>query len=184
VETAVPDVRYIPTDHHVKYGYTGNKPALCVPREKDARCIVITEEGIQTVDLPLDIVKKSSPVPSPWGATVPYPVERFLKRVLDSGRAMTAEARELIDALLNPKGKKGKKVKIPDPPPKKKLNTAPSKAPLKTAGAELILKLANEWNLPSPKLRRYLRSQGLSAPYTDEDALRKVLKKLKKGVKK
>lgn len=97
---------------------------------------------------------------------------------------MTAEARELIDSILNPKGKKGKKVVIPDPPPKKKLATAPDKAPLKTAGAEVIIKLSTEWGLPTPKLRRWLRSQGLNAPYTDEASLRKVLKKLKKGGKK
>lgn len=183
METASPEVRYIPTDHHSKYGYTGNKPALCVPREKDVRCLMSTDEGIVTVDLPAHIVKKSPLVPSTWGATVPYSVERFLKRLVDSGRAMSAEARELIEALLNPKGKKGKKVVIPDPPPKKKLATLPAKAPLKTAGAELIIKLAAEWKLPTPKLRRWLRSQGLSAPYTDEAALRKVLKKLKKGGK-
>lgn len=180
----VPDVRYIPTDHHPKHGYAGNKPALCIPREKDFRCIINTEEGITTVDLPLAVIKASHPVPSTWGAAAPYPVERFLKRLLDSGKAMTAEARELIDSLLNPKGKKGKKVVIPDPPPKKKLDTLPAKAPLKTAGAEVIIKLANEWGLPTPKLRRWLRSQGLNAPYTDEKALRQALKKLKKGGKK
>jgi hypothetical protein len=183
METTTPDVRYIPTDHHAKYGYTGNKPALCVPRENDARCLYLTDEGIVTVDLPLAVVQKSHPVPSTWGATVSYPAERFLKRLLDSGRAMTAEARELIDSLLNPKGKKGKKVVIPEPPPKKKLDTAPAKGPLKTAGAEVIIKLANEWKLPSPKLRRWLRSQGCKAPYVDEASLRKVLKKLKKGGK-
>lgn len=182
METAVPDVRYIPTEHSTKYGDTGNKPALCVPREKDARCLIITEEGIATVDLPLPVIRKSPLVPGPWGSP-PYPVERFIKRIIDSGRAMTAEARELIEGLLNPKGKKGKKVVIPDPPPKKKLDTAPAKAPLKTAGAEVIIKLANEWGLPTPKLRRWLRSQGLHAPYTNEADLRKVLKKLKKGGK-
>lgn len=176
----VPDVRYIPTDHHPKHGYAGNKPALCVPREKDFRCIINTEEGIATVDLPLAVVKKSHPVPSSWGATVGYPVDRFIQRLLDSGKAMTAEARELIDSLLNPKGRKGKKVVIPDPPPKKQLATLPTKAPLKTAGAEVIIKLATEWGLPSPKLRRWLRSQGCKAPYTNEADLRKVLKKLKK----
>lgn len=180
----MPDVRYIPTERSAKYGDTGNKPALCVPREKDARCLIITEEGIATVDLPLDVIKKSHPVPSPWGSTVSYPVERFIKRVIDSGRAMTAEAKELIESLLNPKGKKGKKVKIPDPPPKKKLETVPAKAPLKTAGAEVIIKLAVEWGLPTPKLRRWLRSQGLKAPYTNEADLRKVMKKLKKVGKK
>lgn len=183
METTTPDVRYIPTDYTQKHGYSGNKPALCVPRENDARCLVLTDEGIATVDLPLAIIKKSPPVPSPWGAAASYPVERFVKRLIDSGRTMTTEAREIIDAILNPKGKKGKKIVIPDPPPKKKLATVPDKAPLKTAGAEVIIKLANEWKLPSPKLRRWLRSQGLKAPYTDEPALRKVLKKLKKGGK-
>jgi hypothetical protein len=177
----VTDVRYIPTDRHPKHGWYGNKPALCVRREKNARCILITEEGIGTVDLPLEIVNKSNPVPGPWGPATPYPVERFLKRLVDSGRVMTSEARELIDALLNPKGKKGKRVEIPAPPPPKKLATAPLKAPLKTAGAEVIIRLANEWGLETPKLRRWLRSQGCKAPYVDESALRKVMKSLKKA---
>lgn len=185
METTAPDVRFIPTETSAKYGDTGNKPALCVPREKDCRCLIFTEEGIATVDLPLKAYLKSPPVPGPWGATVPYPVERFIKRLLDSGRAMTAEARELLDSLLNPKGKKGRRVAIPEPPPKPKPVTSLAKAPLKTAGAEVIIKLATEWGLPTPKLRRWLRSQGCKAPYTDEAALRKVMKKLpKKGGKK
>lgn len=179
----VPEVRYIPTEYSLEHGHSGNKPALCVPRESDFRCIIITEEGITTVDLPQKVIQKSHAVPGSWGAAVPYPVDRFIKRIIDSGKSMTAEAKELIDSLLNPKGKKGKKIVIPDPIPKKKLDTLPAKAPLKTAGAELVIKLAVEWKLPSPKLRRYLRSQGMKAPYTDEASLRKALKKLKKGGK-
>lgn len=173
------DVRYVPTDHHPRHGWAGNKPALCFHGDTKATCVFLTDEGIETREFPLDVVTESNLVPGPWGAP-PYPVDRFVQRLIDSGRAMTAEARSLIESLLK-KGKK--KGKLPPPPPPKKLATLPTKAPLKTAGAELIITLAAEWKLPTPKLRRWLRSQGCRAPYTDETALRKVLKKLKKGGK-
>ena len=170
------DVRYIPTDRSSKHGYAGNKPALCFLGEKTARCVILTDEGIGTAEFPVEVIKKSPLVPGPLGPP-PYPVDKFVERLIASGRAMTDEARELLQTL---KGKKGKKVALPPNPPPKKLDTRPAKAPLKTAGAELIIKLATEWKLPTPKLRRWLRSQGCSAPYTDEASLRKTLKKLKK----
>jgi hypothetical protein len=171
------DVRYIPTDRSIEHGWSGNKPALCFHGEKKACCVVLTDEGIGTVEIEQKVIADSTLVPGPWG-TPPYPVDRFVQRLVASGRAMSAEARELIESLLK-KGKK--KGKLPPLPPPKKLETRPAKAPLKTAGAELIITLAAEWKLPTPKLRRWLRSQGCRAPYTDEPALRKVLKKLKKG---
>ena len=172
------DVRYVPTDYHNKHGWNGNKPALCFHGDKKARCIIFTEEGIETRDFDSKVIEKSHLVPGPWGSP-PYPVDRFIQRLLDSRRAMTAEARSLVEALLK---KSKKKVSIPPPEPKK-LATLPSKSPLRTAGAELIIVLASEWKLPTPKLRRWLRGQGCRAPYTDEAALRKTLKKLKKGGK-
>lgn len=171
------DVRYIPTDRSPERGWSGNKPALCFHEDKKVRCVVVTDEGIGTVEFPVEVIAKSSLVPGPWG-TPPYPVDRFVQRLVASGRTMTAEARELIESLLKKGRKKGK---LPPPPPPRKLETRPAKVPLKTAGAELIITLATEWKLPTPKLRRWLRSEGCSAPYTDEALLRKTLKKLKKG---
>lgn len=173
------DVRYVPTDYTPKRGWSGNKPALCFHGDKKARCIIFTDEGIATREFDQKIVTDCTLVPGPWGSP-PYPVDRFVQRIIASGRAMTAEARELVEALLK-QGKK--KTKLPPTPAPKTLATLPSKAPLKTAGAELIITLASEWKLPTPKLRRWLRSQGCRAPYTDEAALRKTLKKLKKGGK-
>lgn len=168
-------VRFIPTDKSPEHGWNGNKPALCFRgTDKKAHCVVIQEAEIGTVELPLDVVERSSVVSDPQGSGIPYAPERFVKRVLDIGKPVTPEARRLLQSV------NGKKVAIPKYQPKK-LETRPQKAPLKTAGAELIITIAQEWKLPTPKLRRYLRSQGLHAPYQDEALIRKALKKLKKG---
>lgn len=173
-------VRYIPTDRSIRDGkiiWSGHKPALCFRGDKKAHCVIIGEIEICTVDLPFDAVEKSPSVPDSMGqaAGIPYSPEKFIHRVTETGKPLTLEARKLLQ------GVNGKKVALPVA--KKKIEASPTKAPLKTAGAELVLTLAAEWKLPSPKLRRYLRSQGLSAPYTDEKLVRNALKKLKKGGK-
>lgn len=173
-------VRYIPTDRSIRDGkiiWSGHKPALCFRGDKKAHCVIIGEIEICTVDLPFDAVEKSPSVPDSMGqaAGISYSPEKFILRVTGTGKPMTPEARQLLQGL------NGKKVALSTV--RKKLETVPTTAPLKTAGAELVLTLAAEWKLPSPKLRRYLRSQGMHAPYTDEAALRKALKKLKKGGK-
>lgn len=171
-------VRFIPTDRSSKHGWAGNKPALCFRGEKKAHCVVIGETEIHTVDLPIEVVEKSPLVPDPMGqgAGVSYSPQKFIERVLSIGKPLSLEAKSLLQSL---NGKK--KLKTVEPPPKPKSATRPDKGPLKTAGAELIIKLAQEWKLPTPKLRRYLRGQGLRAPYQDEKVIRNALKKLKKG---
>jgi len=175
-------VRFIPTDRTIRQGgavvWSGNKPSLCFRGDKLAHCVVILETEIGTIDLPLEVVESCRPVSHPFGPGTPYPPEQFIKRIMEIGKPLSLEARSLLQSA------NGKKK--PLPPNKKKIEVkaslfSPPKAPLKTAGAELIIGLAAEWKLPSPKLRRFLRSQGLHAPYQDEKALRKVLKKLKKG---
>ena len=174
-------VRFIPTDrtvHDGKVVWSGNKPALCFRGDTRAHCVVIRESEISTVDLPIDVVEKCQVVSNPQGqgSGVPYAPERFVQRVMEIGKPLTPEARQLLQSV------NGKKAKLP--PNKKKIEVqGPAKAHLKTAGAELIVTLAAECKLPSPKLRRFLRSQGLRAPYTDEALVRKALKKLKKGGK-
>jgi hypothetical protein len=173
-----PSVRFIPTDRSTEHGWNGNKPALCFMGERSAHCVVFLETEVGTIDLPLEVVAACRPVSDPFGPGVPYAPAKFVDRVLKSGKPLSLEARSLLQSM------NGKRKPLPPNRPKVEARvsaTAPPKAPLKTAGAELIIKLATEWKLPSPKLRRYLRSQGLHAPYTEEKSLRAVLKKLKKG---
>lgn len=170
-------VRFIPTDHHPEYGWSGSKPSLCFKESaRKARCVVIRESEIGTVDLPLDLVEKCTIVSDPQGSDIPYSPERFVKKVMEIGKPLTPEARTLLQSV------NGKKVPLPPNPPPKASTVArtANATPLKTAGAELIITLAAEVKLPPPKLRRFLRSQGLKAPYTDESAIRKALKKLTK----
>lgn len=172
-------VRFIPTDKSDDRGWTGNKPSLCFRGDRKAHCVIIKQEEIGTIDLPLDVVEKSVIVVEPGNPGKAYPPERFVKRVLESGKPLTPEARELLQSV------NGQKKPLPPNQIKVKPDArGPTKTPLKTAGAELIIKLAQEWGLPTPKLRRYLRSQGCRAPYTDEGAIRKALKSLKKRPKK
>lgn len=177
-------VRFIPTDRSSRVGWTGSKPSLCFGDKKTnrARCVVIRETDIGTVDLPLDVVEKSSIVNDPDNPAAPYSAERFIKRITETGKPLTEEARALLESIKPSKGKKKAALppNKPKPPPARASvgKTAPV---LKTAGAEIIISLAAEWKLPSPKLRRFLRGQGLRAPYTDEKLLRTALKKLKKG---
>lgn len=46
----------------------------------------------------------------------------------------------------------------------------------RTAGADIVRKLASELKLEPTKLRKLLRSKGLRAPYTDEKLIRSKLK--------
>ena len=176
-------VRYIPTDRSVREGkliWSGNKPALCFRGEKKAHCVIIGELEITTVDLPLDTVEKSPAVPDSMGqaAGIPYSPEKFIQRVTGTGRPLSEEARALLQSV------NGKKKPLPPSKARIEVKTAPPKpGTLKTAGAELIIVLSQEYKLPTPKLRRFLRSQGLNAPYTDEKLVRNALKKLKKGGK-
>ncbi len=176
-------VRYIPTDrsvHESRVVWSGNKPALCFRGEKRATCVLIGETEITTVELPLDIVEKSPNVPDSMGqaAGIPYSPEKFILRVTGTGKPLTDEARELLQSV------NGKKKPLPVTKKAPVVSqTAPKPGTLKTAGAELIIVLSQEYKLPSPKLRRFLRSQGLNAPYTDEKAVRNALKKLTKGKK-
>lgn len=48
--------------------------------------------------------------------------------------------------------------------------------PSRTAGSDVIRKLAVELKLEPTKLRKILRSKGLSAPYTNEELIRSKLK--------
>lgn len=172
-------VRFIPTDSTTRQGKTvwsGNKPALCFKGTKKAHCVIIGELEITTVGLPIDVVERSPGVADPMGqaAGVPYPPQRFVDAVMKTGKPLTPEARELLQEI------NGKKQPLPPNRPSAKLVTRPEKAgQLKTAGADLIIRLAQEAKLPTPKFRRFLRSQGLKAPYTDESVIRKAMKKLK-----
>jgi hypothetical protein len=54
-------------------------------------------------------------------------------------------------------------------------NSGASGGAARTAGAEIIIRIAAELKLETTKLRKILRSKGLSAPYEDEAKIRKAL---------
>lgn len=68
----------------------------------------------------------------------------------------------------------GKPGKPPVAPPKAAAGASDGAS--RTAGATLVARLAVEFKLEPPKLRKLLRAAGLRAPYTDEQKLRDALK--------
>lgn len=130
---------------------------------------------------------------------------RHMHTLAHNGATLTSEARELLTPLVpsplpthspppdDPLGiaatlrrvqtaKPRPAVQDPDPPqrpverPKApKTPQAALHGPSRLAGKELIRMLADEFGLPSEKVRAKLRAAGLRAPYTDEAACRKAM---------
>lgn len=137
---------------------------------------------------------------------IEYPVTLFVQRLerIARGKQITQRAKFLLDRALAggleddeklppdevdtgplginfdpgpPQSKEQKRA--PDAPkpakPASKTAIAPGE-PSRTAGADVIRRIAIELKLEPPKLRKLLRSKGLHAPYDDEAKIRAVLK--------
>lgn len=179
-------VKYVPTDHHQKLGWGGNKPALCFIGTKHAHCVVNEEGSIHAVKLPIEVVLESTDV---LYHGVTYPVDRFVERFKALGKPISATARKLLDSLgaplqapeLGPKIAKKKaptkkETAPPAPPPLVEEELPEEGRRRRGPPSTIINRLAGELNAAPTKIRRFLRAQGLRAPYTDEKQLRTVLK--------
>lgn len=76
-----------------------------------------------------------------------------------------------------PKGAPGRSPAAPKPEKAASKTGKPGAAGSRTAGAAVIVRIAAELKLEPTKLRKLLRSKGLSAPYDDEAKIRKALGK-------
>lgn len=178
---AVASVRFIPTDHNAKHGWSGNKPALVIPGEEVLHCVVYDELEIGVRELPLALLDKCNHVIAPGAIGTPYPVARYIERVRSSKKPINPTAERLLQiaegmaALTEfPRSEVDTAVSEAAAPAPRKRDREPKPA-REPAAPSLIGALAAEFGMDPPKMRKALRAAGLRAPYTDEAAIRKAL---------
>lgn len=161
-------VRYIPTDHIVvdgKVKASGNKPALCFIGTDYAQCIVNNDEMVEVVTISVEEAQNSRLVP--LNGSDKYPISTYMLHASKWDKPFTSEAEELIRMAEDPPK---------DLPKKKTSSTAPTRKRKRVSTASIINVLAEEHELPPTKIRKFLRSQGMHAPYDDEKGIRTAMK--------
>ena len=142
------------------------KPALCVPSDKDVRCVISETTGIHAITITLDDFVKAEPV---LYKGQPYPLSRFADQLVAQTRkegalqrTITRSAARLIAPFVTDSTWQ----------PVESRRTSSSTA---TPRGNLVATLCAELGLEPKKARRILRKAGMNAPYTDESALRAAL---------
>lgn len=181
-------------------GGGGVKPALCFRGRNQAHAVVNEGTRIRVVsNIPLRNIDQAAVVLGPYGlGQKEYPVDKFVERFLKLGeqKGITRRAKFLLEKALSG-GVEDDTVLPPDEPeagaaaapkerpaspeapkPGKPVSEPVRKlaGPSRTSGADVIRRISAELKLEPTKLRKLLRSKGLSAPYTDEMKIRGVLK--------
>jgi hypothetical protein len=155
---------------------SGGKPALCFRGKTYAIGIINEQEGVLSVRLDHRI-HDESPLVTFGKSKEEYPVSRFITHIerIMQEKPISDEALQLIkDWPNNPADFGDKKIEdTPDPVVKSKQVTRKAKVEKVTC----IATIAAEAGLSPSKIRKYLRSQGMHAPYEDEPKIRKLLKK-------
>ncbi|WP_455363550.1 hypothetical protein [[Eubacterium] cellulosolvens] len=170
-------VRYIPIEIGVSDGQefaVGNKPALCFRGKEYALGIVNGEEGIIPVRLTLR-QHDESPLILINNRTDEYPVSKFiahLQRIMVD-KPIAEEALKLISNWPN-NGEDFNSEPIPDHP----VITAIKRA--KVQKSNCIPVVAKEYETTPQKIRKYLRSRGMHAPYDNETEIRSIMKTFNK----
>lgn len=179
----------------VRVGALPVKPALCFRARKHAHVVINDETRVRVAEVSLKDHDLSYPVG--FGAG-PYPLPRIVEhyRKIGERKGITKRAEFFLEkalaggvddeADLPPDEVDGAPESAPTtgsdpaaPKPVKPVSGSPAKpgGPLRTSGAAVIVRIAAELKLEPPKLRKLLRSKGLSAPYDDEAKIRKALGK-------
>jgi hypothetical protein len=145
----------------------GNKPALCFRGKTYALGIVNEDEMICTLTLSLRDHDKS---PLVMYGVEEYPVTKFISHIdrIMENKPISDEALALIRAWPNNPEDFGDEP-ISDFP-------EVSRKPIKKKGPNIIATISVEMKIPSTKIRKFLRTQGFSAPYDNEKKIRKALK--------
>jgi len=173
-------VRYIPTDittHEGREVASGNKPALCFRGKTYAIGIVNEQEGVLPIRLNLRI-HDESPLVTFGRSSEEYPVSRFISHIerIMLQKPISDEALELIKQWPNNPEDFGDPVISDEEETKPVIKKAPTSK--KISKANCIAAIAAEAGVSPSKIRKYLRSQGMHAPYEDMSKIRKLLKKL------
>jgi hypothetical protein len=169
-------VRYIPIETAVVQGKTystGNKPALCFRSETKAFGIVNQDDGIIPIELSLRD-HDQSPLVMINNRADEYPVVKFithLQRIIaEQNKPISSEALRLISEWPNNPADFDSEPLDPDYHPvvralkssKKKSNCIPS--------------VAKDFKTTPQKVRKFLRKNGMHAPYADEKKIRELMK--------
>ncbi len=167
-------VRYIPDQTAVVDGRTfatGNKPALCFRGETHALGIINDSEQICTVRLRLEEYERA---PLVRYGVEEYPVAKFISHIerIMREKPISPEALQLVKHWPNNPRDFGDPIVAEvesEPSPKaqrletiKKINCIPV--------------LAREFETTPQKIRKFLRSQGMTAPYDQETQIRELMK--------
>ena len=170
-------VRYIATDISVVDGRTyavGNKPALCFRGETYALGIVNEPDMVCTIQLDLRDHDKSPLVR--YGAEAEYPVGRYithLERLIES-KPISPDALQLLKQWPNCPADFGDPIFSDE-----ELDPPTPRQPPKPRKANCIPALASEHKTTPQKIRKFLRSQGLRAPYDNEKEIRAIMENYK-----
>lgn len=166
-------VRYIPMETTVVDGRSysvGNKIALCFRGKTHALGIINSEEGIVSVELDLRD-HDQSPLVYINNRTDEYPVSKFithLQRIMQD-KPISGECLKLIQDWPN----NGEDFSC-DPTPD--WDDLPTVVRKKIKKKNCIPALAKEFETTPQKVRKYLRSQGMHAPYDNEEKIRELMK--------
>lgn len=176
----------------VRIGGRPLKTALCFRGRRHAHVVINDETRIRSCEISLKEHDLSFPVMFKAGA---YPIPKIVEHYREMGarKQITRRADYFLTRALN--GGVDEETALPpdtvenEPeaptaspgtpkPVKAASERQPSSGgPSRTAGAAVIARIAVELKLEPTKLRKLLRSKGLSAPYDDEGKIRKALGK-------
>lgn len=162
-------VRYIPIAY-ARGQPVGEKPSLCARDEKHAIGIVNLDCVYCAVKLDLKTHDKSRFVLFGHNGEE-YPVHRFVARIENSPNPKEAEVQQLLAQYHNPKLKNPEKAAGSE-------ERKPSKK--RMTGSRIIKNLEQELGVPATKIRKFLRSKGLNAPYTNEKNIRAAIQEFGK----
>jgi len=140
---------------------------LCFRGKTYALGIINDEEEIHSITLTL---RDHDKCPILMYGIEEYPVTKFIshmERIME-GKSISTEALALMRQWPNNPEDFGDEP-IPDKP-------TVAKKPQKEKGPNIIAIISADLEIPSTKIRKFLRTQGFSAPYTDEIKIRKALR--------
>ena len=167
-------VRYIPTQISRVDGRdiaTGSKPALCFKGKSYALGVINDEEEIHTVTLDLRDFDKLRLL---MHGSEEYPVKKFISHMerIMRNKPISSEALRLMkDWPNNPRDFGDEKIQDDVSIVQRKSEVQISQ--------NCIPVIAGEHKTTPQKVRKFLRSKGLSAPYHNEEKIRKLMKDYK-----
>lgn len=171
-------VRRIPTHTSVVDGKEfaiGSKPALCFRGETYALGIINDDESIRQIVLTLVDHDKA---PLLMQGPEEYPVKKFIshmERIMQE-KPISDEALHLMeDWPNNPTDFGDKRLKKDEDD----ASPAVERKPRIPKPQNCIPAIAGEHKTTPQKVRKFLRSKGLSAPYADEKKIQKLMKDYK-----